>query len=109
MFVLKCISVISNNANKHEQLEACLIVPCIRIILWNDLLRNWCGDNLRTYRTFKYDFIEECYLSMNITLSQRRVLASLRCGVAPFHIETGRYVQLSVDERICFTCVLGSK
>ena len=45
---------------------------------------------------------------MNITLSQRRALAYLRCGVAPLHIETGRYSHLSVDERICLICVSGS-
>ena len=76
--------------------------------LWNDERRNGCGNKLRTYRTFKNDFNEEPYLSMNITLSQRRALASLRCGVAPLHIETGRYSQLSVDQRTCLICVSGS-
>ena len=76
--------------------------------LWNDQRRNGCGNKLRTYRTFKNDFSEEPYLSMNITLSQRRALASLRCGVAPLHIETGRYSQLSVDQRTCLICVSGS-
>ena len=45
---------------------------------------------------------------MNIILSQREALASLRCGVAPLHIETGRYSQLSVDQRTCLICVSGS-
>ena len=34
--------------------------------LWNDRRRNGCGNKLRT---FKNDFSEEPYLSMNITLS----------------------------------------
>ena len=66
--------------------------------LWNDLCRNGWENKSRTYRTFKTDFSEKSYLSMNIKLSKRRALASLRCGVAPLHIETGRYSQLSVDE-----------
>ena len=45
---------------------------------------------------------------MNITLGQSEALASLRCGVAPLHIETGRYSQLSVDEKNCLICVSGS-
>ena len=76
--------------------------------LWNDQRRNGCGNKLRTYRTFKNDFSEEPYISMNITLSQRRALASLRCGVAPLLIETGRYFQLSVDEITYLICVSGS-
>ena len=76
--------------------------------LWNDQRRNGCGNKLRTYRTFKNNFSDEPNLSMNITLSQRRALASLRCGVAPLHIETGRYSQLSVDQRTCLICVSGS-
>ena len=73
--------------------------------LWNDRRSNGYGNKLRI---FKNDFSEEPYLSMNITLSQRRALAFLRCGVAPLHIETGRYSQLSVDQRTCLICVSGS-
>ena len=34
----------------------------------------------------------------------RRSLALFRCGVAPIRLETGRYVNLPVDERVCFNC-----
>ena len=76
--------------------------------LWNDQRRNGCGNKLRTYRTFKKDFREESYLNMRLTLSQRRALASLRCGVAPLRIETGRYSQLPVNDRICEMCDSGN-
>lgn len=76
--------------------------------LWNDQRRNGCGNKLRTYRTFKNEFLEEPYLNMRLTLGQRRSLASLRCGVAPLRIETGRYSQLPVDERLCEICDVGS-
>ena len=35
--------------------------------------------------------IKQNYLSMNITLSHRSLLAKFRCGILPIRIETGRY------------------
>ena len=31
-------------------------------------------------------------------------MAKFRCGVAPIKIETGRYENLSINERKCFAC-----
>ena len=53
-----------------------------------------CGGNkLRTYKTFKHDFITEPY-------------AKFRCGVAPIRIETGRYGANRVppEARLCMQC-----
>lgn len=58
--------------------------------LWNDN-RQRGGNKLRTYRQVKTEFSTEHYLTMHMTLSQRRAFASIRCGVAPLRIETGRY------------------
>ena len=92
-----------------ENMDTCVfkdIEQKLQSELWNDQRRNGCGNKLWTYRTFKNDL--SMNLSMNITSGQRRAIASLRCGVAPLHIETGRYSQLSVDERTCMICVSGS-
>ena len=32
------------------------------------------------------------------------MLAKIRCGVLPLHIETGRYLGTPEEERICFHC-----
>ena len=45
---------------------------------------------------------------MNLPLRHRRAFASLRCGVAPLRIETGRHCGLAVDERLCQLCQDGS-
>ena len=37
--------------------------------------------------------------------SHRSALAKFRCGVAPIRSETGRYENLSVNERFCPFCL----
>ena len=34
----------------------------------------------------------------------RSAFAKFRCGVAPLKIETGRYTNLHLEERVCFNC-----
>ena len=59
---------------------------------------------LRTYRQFKNDFGTEKYLFSNLSKSERSHLAQFRCGILPLRLETGRFVGLSVEERICNLC-----
>ena len=65
------------------------------------------GQNkLRTYRTFKKEWVSEPYVSTVNTRSHRSALAKFRCGVAPLRLETGRYERgrLPVEQRICILC-----
>jgi hypothetical protein len=62
------------------------------------------GNKLRTYRLFKEVFETEMYLSKNIPSRYRSAFAKFRCGVAPLRIETGRYENKNVHERVCFIC-----
>ncbi len=56
----------------------------------------WKGRNkLRTYRLFKHSFGTSYYLKdTHLTPAQCSVIAKMRCGVAPIHLETGRYERL---------------
>ena len=59
---------------------------------------------LRTYNTFKTEFkTEQCLLS-SLSKPERSQLAQLRCGVLPLRVETGRYVGLALNERLCTVC-----
>ena len=42
----------------------------------------FCGNKLRTYRTFKNEFITEPYLSIIVHKKYRSAYAKFRCGVA---------------------------
>ena len=44
------------------------------------------------------------YLSKNIPGRYRSAFAKFRCGGAPLRIETGRYENKNVNERVCFIC-----
>ena len=61
-------------------------------------------NKLRTYRTFKQDFVTEQYVFLPMPRSHRSALARFRCGVAPIRIETGRYERLPLEERLCPVC-----
>ena len=41
---------------------------------------------------------------MNLSRSLRSYIAQIRCGVLPLHIETGRYRNLHIEERLCKVC-----
>jgi ssDNA-specific exonuclease RecJ len=53
---------------------------------------------------FKEVFETEMYLSKNIPSRYRSAFAKFRCGVAPLRIETDRYENKNVNERVCFIC-----
>ena len=62
------------------------------------------GKKIRNYKLFKTTFETELYLSKTITHRYRSAFAKFRCGVAPLRIETGRYENKEVNERVCFIC-----
>ena len=61
-------------------------------------------NKLRTYCTFKQDFVTEQYVTRPMPKSRRSALAKFRCGVAPIRIETGRYERLPLEQRVCPVC-----
>ena len=63
-----------------------------------------CKAKLRTYKLFKENPHTENYVKYCRSRPQRSLLAQLRCGILPLHIETGRYRNLKVEERICNLC-----
>lgn len=59
---------------------------------------------LRTYKQFKTEYKSELYVTSNLDKFERSLIAQLRLGILPLHIETGRYVNLKPEERICKMC-----
>lgn len=70
---------------------------------------------LRTYITFKSDFIAENYLKGCLPRLERSLLAQFRTGILPLRIETGRFRnvkdtvtgrlrRLDINERKCELC-----
>ncbi len=58
----------------------------------------------KRYFTFKNEFNVEPYLLNPIHECQCSVFAKLRCGILPLHIETARYTNTALENRLCEFC-----
>ena len=59
---------------------------------------------LRTYVKIKESYNVENYIILNMSRQERSILAQLRCGVLPLHIETGRFCNIPREKRTCNMC-----
>jgi hypothetical protein len=59
---------------------------------------------LRTYKTFKFNFCTEPYVSNCQSRFKRSLIAQLRSGTLPLRIETGRHRNVKLEDRICQFC-----
>ena len=73
---------------------------------WTQSVNKYSGtrgrgkNKLRTYRSFKTEFGTEFYLRCSLPKKHRSAFAKFRCGVAPLKIETGRYENRPLEDRI---------
>ena len=56
---------------------------------------------LRTYITFKTIYATEMYVKSLFSKVNRSIMCQLRCGVLPLAMETGRYTNTPVNQRLC--------
>ena len=71
--------------------------------------RQWSIDvnnkpKLRTYILFKSDLLLEDYVKYHMHKRHRSLFAQFRLGILPLYIETGRYDNTPVANRICKLC-----
>ena len=59
---------------------------------------------LRTYAIFKTTFETEEYAKHCKNRKERSFMAQLRLGILPLAIETGRYRNVPLEERLCESC-----
>ena len=71
--------------------------------LWNDS-RCPNGNKLRLYRLYKERLEAENYVIVNMPRYQRQILARFRSGTLPLFVETGRYQNIALEDRICKFC-----
>ena len=90
-----------------------VLIENVKVKLMSDWNTEWevklnRSLKLRTYRMFKTEYKEEAYLSVNLNRKQLSILFSLRSGILPIRIETGRYYPnpLPPHDRICPGCDL---
>ena len=62
---------------------------------------------LRNYIEYKHEFKKERYVVIINNKIERSLVAKLRCGILKLKIETGRFINLPLNERICELCDTG--
>lgn len=62
---------------------------------------------LRLYKQLMSDEDTELYVKLNITSSERSILAQFRMGILPLRVETGRFRNLKISDRLCQICNSG--
>ena len=96
-----------NNFNNKSAVD----LNCAKLNAYSIHSESWIqtvqsSPKLRTYKLFKNTFETENYLKLNLTKHERSMLSQFRCGILPLRIETGRYVNEPLYERICSQCDL---
>lgn len=61
------------------------------------------GSKLRTFAKLKTSSGMEDYIKF-LPRRDRRIIVELRCGVAHLEIETGRWNNIQVEQRVCCSC-----
>ena len=69
----------------------------------------WMNDvnskpKLRTYKRFKLDIGIEDYVKYNMSRKHRSLFSQFRFGILPLFVETGRFNNTPLTERICEFC-----
>ena len=59
---------------------------------------------LSTYCLFKETMGIENYIKYNLSSSERSAMAQFRFGILPLNIETGRFRNQALEERLCTLC-----
>jgi hypothetical protein len=55
---------------------------------------------LRTFVQFKQDLVTEYYVKLNLDRNHRSMLAQIRFGILPIHIETGQFTNTKAENRL---------
>ena len=78
-------------------------------LIWNAFKDEWeqkvqTKPKLRTYVNFKKSPVVEEYVKNVLSRSDRSLIAKFRCGILQLHIETGRFNNTKLEERLCQIC-----
>ena len=105
------------NVEDSSFISKCYVKTEIQGMVENKIMEKWRqdlardsarhgegGNKLRSVRLFKREYKTENYLTCLLPGRHRSVYSKFRCGVAPLRLETGRYENLQIDERLCLFC-----
>ena len=99
------MNIVFNNMN------VCDLDNCKKI-LWDIAENEWNlqvenKPKLRTFKKYKNTFETTDYLRLSVNRSERSLLAKFRCGILQLHVESGRFNNTKLENRICNICEEG--
>jgi len=84
--------------------EAKQLLDDLEILEWEN--SRYSKPKLRYYNMYKTEFGVSDYVLFNIPKYKRSLMAQFRAGILPLEIETGRFRNTPLNERICKLCNL---
>ena len=89
--------------------KLCIDIDKVKIKLNGLMQEQWSNEmhnkpKLRTYVQIKDIFEPEPYVLSNICRQRGSLLTQIRLGILPIKIETGRFMSLPVQQRLCELC-----
>ena len=79
-------------------------IDATKELIWNAFNNENWEIELRTYVNFKKSPVVEEYVKNVLSRSDRSLIAKFRCGILQLHIETGRFNNTKLEERLCQIC-----
>ena len=78
--------------------------PCYNEPCHEEVNKTQSVSKLRTCRQIKTVFGTKNYLLSTLSKGEKSYFAQFRCGILRLRVETGRYIGLNANERICTLC-----
>jgi len=90
--------------------QSCVNLSRVETILKEKASESWLEEihrkpKLRTYITFKSTFTVENYVRFGYNKKNRSLMAQIRLGILPLRVETGRYSNIPLQNRLCENCI----
>ena len=106
--VMKSLLAIAGYQNVFDEKSICNL-DILKTSLNNNYSVKWKLDvqnkpKLRSYITFKSEYGTENYVKHCKIRRERSLIAQLRVGILPIHIETGRFRNIKLEDRTCQIC-----
>ena len=107
--VLRLLANVNLESSFYERKQ--IDIEMIKENLMNIQEENWLHSfsikpKLKTYKLFKETLRVENYVLYNMSASERSVMAQFIFGILPLNIETGRFRNQPIEQRICNLCEL---
>jgi hypothetical protein len=105
---VKHLSQLLNNSRTFDEREQFNVDTVVKNI--NEIIQTeWYNDlsnkpKLRTYRKYKQTVGVEPYILQFMSRKSRSLLSQFRCGILPLRIETGRFQNIELENRLCKYC-----